>query len=153
MASRARDFSKITVRPVVTQEETEWAFSIRHIVFVKEQGVPEEIERDEYDLSAFHVIALAGDRPVGTGRLVEMARASGKIGRMAVAAEARKKGVGASIMSALTSKAEALGCTELFLDAQVSAIGFYERLGYVAEGDVFIEAGIPHRRMRRSLST
>jgi predicted GNAT family N-acyltransferase len=114
--------------------------------------VPEREERDAEDAHAFHVLARISGRVVGTGRLVEKPDGRGKIGRMAVLREARSMGVGAKIMEHLTEIARERGLSELFLDAQIQAMLFYARLGYTAEGETFLDAGIPHRRMRRTIT-
>ena len=125
------------------------AAPIRFAVFVGEQKVPPEIELDEMDETALHAVAFdAAGRPVGTGRLL----ADGKIGRMAVVPEMRRRGVGAQILEALVGEARRRGLAGVKLSAQVAAVGFYRAHGFVAEGEVYEEAGIPHRIMRRSLT-
>lgn len=138
----------VRVRRVANDEERAAAYAIRWKVFVEEQKVPAELELDEHDATAVHVLAIAQDQAVGTGRLLCSGHA-GKIGRMAVLAEARGSGAGTAIMAALTEAARELGLTELYLDAQVEARPFYVRLGYVPEGELFVDAGIDHQRMRR----
>jgi len=121
--------------------------AVRRKVFIVEQQVPEEEEWDEDDLVAVHVLATRNREPVGTGRLTP----AGKIGRMAVLSEVRSRGVGRRILDMLVGEASHRGMIELHLNAQVQAVPFYEKAGFRAEGDVFLEAGIPHRRMRRAL--
>ena len=124
----------------------EQAMAVRETVFVEEQGVPAEIELDEWDAVCRHALAFAADGGViATGRLLP----DGHIGRMAVLAPWRKQGVGGRVLAALITEAERLGMRELVLNAQVSAQGFYAHFGFVAEGEVFTEAGILHRAMRR----
>jgi len=120
---------------------------VRRQVFIVEQRVPEEEEWDEDDPVSIHVLATRNREPVGTGRLTP----AGKIGRMAVLSEVRGRGVGSRILGMLAGEAVHRGLAELRLNAQVHAIPFYERQGYTAEGPVFMEAGIPHRSMRRVL--
>jgi predicted GNAT family N-acyltransferase len=127
------------------------AFAIRDEVFVGEQAVPIEEERDDDDATATHVLAFVGEQPIGTGRLVAKDGRLGKIGRMAVRKEARGIGVGRAIMAALIARAREMGLLEIILDAQVHAIPFYADLGFVEEGDEFMDAGLVHRRMRRRL--
>jgi len=141
----------LEVRPVSAPEEFEAALAIRDAVFIQEQGCTLEEERDEYDTVAHHVLAWLDGRPVGTARLLVKEGGTGKVGRVAALQEARGHGVGVALMRALEEKARALGLQELVLDAQVQVIGFYSALGYVAEGDLFEEARIMHRRMRRPL--
>jgi len=119
------------------------ALPVRYAVFVREQHVPEELELDEHDPPSLHAIALVGGETVGTGRLTP----DGRIGRMAVLPGYRNRGVGARLLLALRDAALAQGLPRLELHAQVHAIPFYQRLGFVADGPVFDDAGIPHRRM------
>ncbi|WP_373682210.1 MULTISPECIES: GNAT family N-acetyltransferase [Streptomyces] len=141
--------------------DREACFAVRKEVFVGEQGVPEDIEYDAYDAGALHVLAVREDGvPLGTGRLLsgEAAAAKtdgdltvGSLGRLAVTREARGLGVGAALVRAIEDAARARGLAAVDLHAQTQALGFYERLGYVAYGAEFPDAGIPHRAMRRSL--
>ncbi|MFD6363400.1 GNAT family N-acetyltransferase [Streptomyces roseolus] len=150
-----------TVREVVADEDRETCFAVRREVFVEEQGVPAEIEYDTYDATAVHVLAVRADGvPLGTGRLLHGADATGKtgadasvgsLGRLAVAGAARGLGVGAALVRAIEDAARERGLTAVDLHAQTHALGFYERLGYVAYGGEFPDAGIPHRAMRRVL--
>ena len=123
------------------------AESIRFAVFVEEQGVPREIELDERDPACVHAIAFEGDSAVATGRLLP----DGHIGRMAVLKAWRGRGIGGEILRKLIEKARERGDRELVLSAQVHAAGFYRAHGFVEEGAEYLEAGIPHRDMRRRL--
>jgi predicted GNAT family N-acyltransferase len=123
--------------------------ALRLEVFVAEQGVPEALEWDNLDTDSIHVLARdQNGRPIGCGRLTP----EHKIGRMAVQAGWRGKGVGAALLRELIARARALGWPDVALDAQVQALDFYAREGFVAEGDVFDDAGIPHRLMRLALN-
>ena len=123
------------------------AFLVRQEVFVKEQGVPVELEIDEFDLSATHVLALKEGEFIGTGRLVVLGDGQAQIGRMAVLAQFRNQGVGTQILGKLIDLAKMQGIKQLMLHAQVDAIPFYEKLGFKVEGPSYDEAGIPHRNM------
>ena len=129
------------------EADREVCFRIRFAVFVDEQGVPEEEELDAHDETALHLIAMADGRAVGTARAVPFEGGS-KIGRVAVLPSARGKGLGAALVRCLVDRAEREDLPHVVLDAQMDAMGFYERLGFVAEGGMFDDAGIPHRRMR-----
>ena len=118
--------------------------AIRMEVFVAEQNVPEDEERDEWDETAQHFLALVDGQRAATARAVAKAPGLVKIGRVAVRAPYRGSGFGARLMRAV--EADYPGAT-LMLDAQLQALNFYAKLGYVAEGPVFDDAGIPHRRM------
>ena len=123
------------------------AAPIRFAVFVEEQGVPLDIELDEMDEKCLHALAFHEGSPVGTGRLLP----DGHIGRMAVLKAWRGRGIGARILGRLMDEARARGDREVVLSAQVRAIAFYRRHGFVEEGAEYMDAGIPHRDMRRSL--
>ncbi len=113
-------------------------------VFVAEQNVPEDEERDEWDETARHFLALVDGQRAATARAVAKAAGIVKIGRVAVRAPYRGTGLGARLMRAV--EADYPGAA-LMLDAQLQALNFYAKLGYVAEGPMFDDAGIPHRRM------
>jgi predicted GNAT family N-acyltransferase len=121
---------------------------LREAVFVVEQGVPLALEWDEFDAISRHVVARDHTgRVIGTGRLLP----DGHIGRIAVAADWRGKDVGRALMERLIEEAIQQQHKILLLHAQTCAVGFYAKLGFVAEGPEFMEAGIPHRQMRRYL--
>lgn len=121
---------------------------IRARVFIEEQGVPVELEWDEHDEHSRHALALAANGEVlGTGRLLP----DGHVGRMAVLARWRRCGVGTAILQALMTEASRLGLPELVLHSQTHARGFYEGFGFEAQGEEFMEAGMPHVKMRRLL--
>jgi predicted GNAT family N-acyltransferase len=123
--------------------------SVREIVFVREQHVPAEMERDALDPQCVHVIArTTGGVAIGTGRLTPDHR----IGRMAVLREWRGKGVGDAMLLALVEQARERGWREVGLNAQASAITFYTRHGFLPHGERFVEAGIEHLAMRRLLA-
>lgn len=141
----------VTIRSVETPEEMTTALTIRHRVFVVEQGVPPELEEDADDARACHYLVWAGAEAVGTARLILSPDGTGKIGRVAVLPDRRGSGLGAALVRRLVADARGHGCRELVLDAQISVLRFYERLGFTPEGEEFLDAGIRHRRMRRRL--
>jgi predicted GNAT family N-acyltransferase len=126
--------------------------ALRTRVFVGEQGVPPEIEQDDADAWAVHVLSRddAG-RVVATGRLL-VRGARGSIGRMAADAGVRGRGHGAAVLAELHRQAVQRGVTEIELHAQVTARRFYERAGYTVVGEEYEEAGIRHITMTRQLS-
>jgi predicted GNAT family N-acyltransferase len=126
------------------------AFELRFEVFVDEQGVSRELEVDEFDPGATHLVAIRDDQVIGTLRMLEHEGAA-KIGRVAVRAAARGTGIGARLMDRAAAIASERGFAEVILHAQVAVAGFYRRLGYVEEGDLFDEAGIPHIAMRKRI--
>lgn len=122
------------------------AQAVRYEVFVVEQKVPLALEWDEMDALCLHAVMLDQEgAAVATGRLLP----DGHIGRMAVRKALRGEGLGAMILQALMREAELRGDRAVLLNAQTHAAPFYARHGFVREGEEFIEAGIPHIRMRR----
>ena len=119
---------------------------IRARVFIEEQNVPENEERDGRDGEAIHLIAFEDDAPVGTARML-IEGATGKIGRVAVLREKRGTGLGKALIHAALDELRSLGLEKAKLGAQTHAIGFYESLGFVATGPEYMDAGIPHRDM------
>jgi predicted GNAT family N-acyltransferase len=135
-------------------ERTDWKKcesalrEIREAVFMREQQVPAELEWDGEDERAIHLLARDSEgRPIGCARILH----DGHIGRMAVVKPWRGRGVGTRLLQMAVEVVAAEGCNEAFLDAQCYAIPFYERQGFHAEGKEFLDAGIPHRHMRRAL--
>jgi predicted GNAT family N-acyltransferase len=134
---------------------------IRREVFVVEQNVPEELEYDELDATSEHLLATGPDgAALGTARLIHGEQAlkltggrPGRVllGRLAVARAARGTGLGAALVRAVEQAGRERGATEVELHAQTQALGFYERLGYTAEGPEYLDANIPHRTMTRVL--
>lgn len=131
-----------------TDPAFEDCFRIRLEVFVTEQNVPLEEERDEYDVNALHFLARMDGAAIGTARVVlKDGGAVAKIGRVAVLKSARGRGVGAKLIRHIEA---AIGAAQFLLDAQSHALLFYEGLGYAIYGEAFMEAGIPHRHMQKS---
>ncbi len=127
------------------QQDRERLRAVRARVFVRELGIPEQLEWDGRDAGSLHLIAESRDgTAIGTVRLLP----DGKIGRMAVLPAWRNKGVGTALLEALLELAGRRGFEQLYLHAQVTAIPFYRRFGFHTEGGTFEEAGITHRTMR-----
>jgi predicted GNAT family N-acyltransferase len=126
-------------------------FAVRRAVFIDEQGIDEAEEWDAADHTCVHYLAGDEAAPLGTARLI--ARGSeAKIGRVAVMPQARGSGLGRQIMNHLLAEAKSAGFSAAVLEAQVSVIPFYERLGFVAEGPAYDDgSGILHRVMRRPI--
>ena len=141
---------KILIKP--WNEAQLEAFSIREEVFIREQGVPAELELDELDSLATHALAYQGKLCIGTGRLVRLDPNEAQIGRMAVLDHFRGKGAGKQILSELIAIAKQECVNKLILHSQITAIPFYEKLGFKAEGPSYEEAGITHRNMILLLS-
>jgi predicted GNAT family N-acyltransferase len=141
-----------TVRAAESVSDRDSCFRIRTAVFVEEQQIPLEIEMDEYDSEAVHflLVTACDDTPIGTARLLDKAGVA-KIGRVAILKGFRGAGLGKVLMEGMMAEARKRGFREAMLDSQVYAIPFYETVGFVAEGEEFLDAGIPHYRMRREL--
>jgi predicted GNAT family N-acyltransferase len=139
----------ISLRLVPWASARDALMSVRTKVFVEEQGVPASLEEDDRDPSCLHLLATRDGKPVGAARL-DIAQ-HGKLGRVAVLRALRGQGLGQSMMRALQAIAPMHGLQELWCHAQLSAVPFYERLGYRREGEEFLEAGIAHVVLRRRL--
>ncbi len=141
--------SALQVREADYAGEHERLARIRFAVFVDEQHVPAEIELDDRDVRCIHVLAIDAGRDVGTAR-IDLEH-GGKIGRLAVLAAARRRGIGTALMQALHTIARRNGLASVWCNAQLAAVPFYETLGYAPVGEHFDEAGIEHVRMERTL--
>ena len=138
----------VRVQLMTWEEAQPVAAPIRFAIFVGEQKVPPGIELDDMDEKCMHAVAFdEAGKAIGTGRLLP----EGKIGRMAVVKEWRRRGVGADLLEALVGEARRRGFAEVRLSAQLQAAEFYRAHGFVAEGKVYEEAGILHQAMHKSL--
>ncbi|MEO5699756.1 MAG: GNAT family N-acetyltransferase [Casimicrobiaceae bacterium] len=137
------------VRTARWPEDADLLQSLRHDVFVVEQGVPATLEWDGIDARCVHALAVASDgTAVGCGRLLP----DGHIGRMAVLRPWRGRGVGGALLVHLVDLARHRGESSVVLNAQTHAVDFYRRHGFVPLGPTFMEAGIPHQAMQRPLA-
>jgi predicted GNAT family N-acyltransferase len=156
-----RGESDVEVVLAETPLQVEAVYDIRTTVFVDEQGVPPELEMDEHDDRADHLLALRRGKPVGAARLLVEPEGYadtdptlgpvGHLGRLAVLASARGGGLGVELVGAVERRAAERGLGVVVLASQTQALGFYARLGYEAYGDEFDDAGLPHRMMRKAL--
>lgn len=126
--------------------------ALRRRVFIDEQGIAEADEMDDQDDQAIHLLAVSDGEPVGTARIL-IAGDLGKIGRICVLPAQRGTGLGAALVQAAVDHLRRMGISRAKLGAQDHAIGFYAKLGFVAEGPFYDDAGIPHRDMIRDLTT
>ncbi|WP_026693468.1 GNAT family N-acetyltransferase [Peribacillus kribbensis] len=138
------------IKRVETEQELEKAYSIRKQVFVEEQKVPLEEEIDEYENDSIHFLLYADGIPAGAGRF-RVLNGIGKVERICVLSSLRKKGSGKAIMAGIETYAKEQGITDLKLNAQTQAIPFYEKLGYRVASEEFMDAGIPHRTMVKTV--
>ncbi|GAB2794882.1 GNAT family N-acetyltransferase [Halomonas shantousis] len=141
--------SNITIRQGDWQTLGAVCGEIRRLVFIEEQAVPEQEEWDGRDPDCLHFLLVQDEQPLGTARLLP----DGHIGRVAVCKEGRGQGLGLMLMQAAIEAARDAGHSEVLLDAQRHALPFYQRLGFEAFGDEFLDAGIVHRSMRLTLGT
>lgn len=137
----------VTVRSGSWAEVGAEAWRIRRRVFGGEQGVSEEHDRDPRDADAFHLLLIRDGEAIGTARLLR----DGTIGRVALLPTARGHGLGRVLMEAVEDLARRHGIRRVHLHAQVHATGFYARLGYHRHGEPFVEAGILHNEMEKTL--
>lgn len=127
------------------------ALKIRYEVFVEEQNVPEELEIDVLEEQSHHVVLYQDDQPLGTARIYHQGDGVYKIQRVAVLNTQRRHGLGAQLMQACEQKIQQLQGTKMTLGAQLQALPFYEKLGYIVEGPEFMDAGIPHRTVTKTV--
>jgi predicted GNAT family N-acyltransferase len=138
----------VTAHRITEAADREHAFRVREIVFVGEQHVPREEEYDEFDATAHHYLAWADGQPVGAARWRPTANGV-KLERFAVLAPFRSRGVGGVLLRQVMADARAAHPTStLYLHAQVQAQLFYQRHGFLPEGELFYECEIPHYKMR-----
>ena len=137
---------------LVDEAERDAAMALRFEVFVDEQAVPRDEEIDAHDETASHFGALQDGVLVGVARVLDAGGGVAKIGRVAVRRSARGTGTGRILMERVVEWCRAQGYHEAMLDAQVQVEDFYARLGFVSEGEVFVDAGIDHIRMRKRLT-
>lgn len=140
-----------------------WAdvLALRMQVFVQEMDVPSELEQDHYDATALHLSVQDGDRTIGTLRLMVADQVTTKatqecavkIGRFAVHKAYRRQGVGTHMMQQVFHWCHQQSITHICLNAQTYIIPFYQSLGFIEQGNVFMDAGIPHVRMERYLTS
>lgn len=144
-------YSPRDLRKVTWKDACQALSAVRTEVFVKEQNVPVELEMDDADAmdDTHHWLMTNSEgEPIATARML----ASGKIGRVAVLKAYRGQHIGNLLMGAIIRFAGESGFMSVYLDSQNSAISFYQKLGFVVEGDEFMDAGIPHHRMTLALS-
>ncbi len=142
------------VRFASSVQDLDAGYALRRDVFETEQNIPRPLDRDPYDYSADHVVAFdERGRCVGTGRIVRVDARTAQVGRMAVVKEMRKTGIGALVLEALERMAAMRGVTDVVVASQLPAESFYRNRGFVRQGDVFLDQGVPHVMMRKTISS
>ena len=136
---------------ISSDRELKSAFEVRRQVFVEEQGITEDLELDEYDREALHMVVKDGERVIGTARVRFLGTGQAKLERMAVLRSFRRRGIGRRISSFLNEELRNRQIRQVVLHAQYSAIVFYKSCGFEESGLPFWEAGIKHIKMQRSI--
>ena len=142
---------ELNYKLVTSDSELEGAFEVRRQVFVKGQGVPEDVELDEDDKEALHMVVKDGDRVIGTARVLFPSDDLAKIERMAVLDPFRRRGIGSRIISFLIEELRNRQIEEAVLHAQYQVVAFYKSCGFEEIGLPFLEVGIKHIKMQRRL--
>jgi len=137
----------VKVRIANWQTDRKSLAQIRRSVFIEEQNVPEELEWDEFDDLSIHFLVTQEDQPIACARL----KHDGQIGRMAVLAKHRNQGAGSKLLQFVLQKAGDQKLKKVYLHSQLTAVPFYEKQGFIAAGDIFYEANIPHREMLKKI--
>ncbi|WP_209125431.1 GNAT family N-acetyltransferase [Alkalihalobacillus sp. BA299] len=138
---------KVTV--VENKDQLKDAYTVRTTVFVEEQKVPEEEEIDQFEDEATHFVVYDDNKPIGAGRL-RTVDGYGKVERICILNDYRKKGIGKLLMDEIESVGQQQGLKKFKLNAQTQAEAFYQSLGYETVSDEFLDAGIPHVTMIKS---
>ena len=140
----------MVIKVVESKNELDDAFKVRYTVFVEEQNVPVDLELDEHEEDATHFVAYDNHTPVAAGR-IRVLDQNAKVERICVLSSYRKTGLGQKLMNAIEREATQLGLTKTKLNAQITAEGFYKKLGYETVSAEFMDAGIPHVTMIKEL--
>jgi len=136
------------IKKTTWKEDKQSLSEVRNKVFIDEQNVPEELEWDEFDKDSIHILATDNNnKPIACGRI----KTDGQIGRMAVLKQHRNSGIGTGILKALLKYAEDVGTSNVYLHAQTTAIPFYEKQGFKTCSEIFMDANIPHKTMKKQL--
>jgi predicted GNAT family N-acyltransferase len=142
------------VRFASTPQDLDAGYALRREVFETEQNIPRPLDRDPYDYSADHVVAFdEKGRCVGTGRIVRVDARTAQVGRMAVAKDVRKSGVGALVLDALERMAAMRGLSDVVVASQLPAESFYRNRGFARQGEPFVDQGVPHVMMKKTISS
>ena len=142
---------KLSYKLVASDRELKAAFEVRMQVFVEEQGISEELELDDFDQEALHMVVKDGERVIGTARVLFLVANQAKIERMAVLKPFRRKGIGSGIISFLNEELRNKQVEQVVLHAQYAVVAFYKSCGFEESGLPFQEAGIKHIKMERQL--
>ncbi|OJJ25043.1 GNAT family N-acetyltransferase [Roseofilum reptotaenium AO1-A] len=139
----------MAIERVSYKEKWEEIASIRIEVFQNEQGVDPTLEFDGLDEHADHLLAYMESVPVGTARVRQLNPETGKIERLAVLARFRGQGIGRKLILKALELAQSYGVQEVIINAQVYVQPLYEQFGFIPEGEEFLDAQMPHIKMRK----
>lgn len=142
---------KLSYELVTSDRELKAAFEVRLQVFVEEQGISEELELDDLDQEALHMVVKDGERVIGTARVLFLTANQAKIERMAILKPFRRRGIGRGIISFLNEELRNKQVEQVVLHAQYAVVAFYRSCGFEESGLPFQEAGIKHIKMERQL--
>ncbi len=143
--------SEFSYKLISNDRELESAFEVRRQVFVEEQGISEDLELDEYDQEALHMVVIGEKMIIGTARVRFLVSGQAKLERMAVLKHFRRRGIGSGIISFLTEELRNRQIKQVVLHAQYAVVVFYMSCGFEELGLPFWEAGIKHIKMHRSI--
>ena len=142
---------KLSYKLVASDRELKGAFGVRRQVFGEEQGISEDLDLDEHDREALHMVVKDGARVIGTARVLFLATSQAKIERMAVLKPFRYRGIGRKFFSFLNEELRKRQVEHVVLHAQCSVVAFYKSCGFEESGSPFWEAGVKHIKMHRRL--
>ncbi len=143
--------SKFSYKLVTGDVELQEAFKVRRQVFVREQGISEELVFDEHDREALHMVVKDGERVIGTARVQFLAGNQAKLERMAILKHYRRKGIGKEMLLFLDAVWKAKQVQQVIIHAQLEVVPFYKLCGFDELGLPFREAGIKHIKMRKQV--
>ena len=142
---------KLSYKLVASNRDLKEAFEVRKKVFTEEQGTPEDLEFDNHDREALHMVVKDGERVIGTARVLFLTTNQAKIERMAILRPFRHRGIGRRIISFLNEELKNRHVEEVVLHAQYSIVAFYKSCGFEELGLPFWEVGIKHIKMQKRL--
>ena len=142
---------KLSYKLVASDRDLKEAFEVRKKVFTEEQGIPEDLEFDNHDREALHMVVKDGERVIGTARVLFLTTNQAKIERMAILRPFRHRGIGRRIISFLNEELKNRHVEEVVLHAQYSVVAFYKSCGFEELGLPFWEVGIKHIKMQKRL--
>ncbi|AOY81561.2 GNAT family N-acetyltransferase [Moorena producens JHB] len=145
--------TNIQVRPVNNKQELEDMYHQRWLVFREPLGMEKGTEQDQYESSAFHLVAVCNNQVIGSARLRELSPGLGSIAYVGLLPEFRHQGIGTKLIKTLIEKAKANNFKALRLMTRINALDFYSRFGFIADGEPFDYVGISHQFMYLNLSS